>query len=149
MSDELSGPGELTIKRVFNARPEVVFECMTTPEHLTHFWGPIGMSTPLEGITIEPRPGGRFETVMVSDETGERYPVIGVFVDFEPPKKFSFTEAGVEGGMTTSIIFNDLGDGRTETVTHQTNVPPMLMSPEARAGLETSFVKFDAYLATL
>ena len=51
--------------------------------------------------------------------------------------------------MTTTIVFNDLGDGRTETVTHQTNVPPMLMSPEAQAGLETSFVKFDAYLATL
>ena len=51
--------------------------------------------------------------------------------------------------MTTSIVFNDLGDGRTETVTRQTNVPPMLMSPEARDGLESSFVKMDAYLATL
>ena len=51
--------------------------------------------------------------------------------------------------MTTSIVFNDLGDGRTETVTHQTNVPLPLMSPEAQAGLETSFVKMDAYLASL
>jgi uncharacterized protein YndB with AHSA1/START domain len=149
MSDALSESGELTITRIFEARPEIVFECMTTPEHLTHFWGPTGMSTPLDGITVEPRPGGRFETVMVNDETGDRFPVIGVFVEFEPPRMFSFTEAGVEGGMKTSIVFKDLGDGRTETVTHQTNVPPMLMSPEAQAGLETSFVKFDAYLATL
>ena len=51
--------------------------------------------------------------------------------------------------MMTAIVFNDLGDGRTETVTHQTNVPPMLMSLEVDAGLETSFVKFDAYLASL
>ena len=141
--------GELTITRIFEARPEVVFECMTTPSHLTHFWGPIGVSTPLEGIMVEPRPGGRFETLMVNDETGEEYPMRGVFVEFDPPRTFSFTEADVEGGMTTSIVFNDLGDGRTETVTHQTNVPPMLMSPEARAGLETSFVKMDVYLATL
>jgi uncharacterized protein YndB with AHSA1/START domain len=149
----MSGPqtelGELTITRIFHARPEVVFECLTTPSHLTHFWGPVGMSTPLEGITVEPRPGGRFETVMVNDETGEKYPVNGVIVAFDPPRTFSFTEAGVQGGMTTSIVFNDLGDGRTETVTHQTNVPPPLMSPEAQAGLETSFVKMDAYLATL
>jgi uncharacterized protein YndB with AHSA1/START domain len=122
---------------------------MTTPAHLTHFWGPIGMSTPLDGITVEPLPGGRFETVMVNDETGDEYPMNAVFVEFDPPHTFSFTEAGVEGGIMTKIVFNDLGDGRTETVTHQTNVPSMLMSPEARAGLETSFVKFDAYLASL
>jgi uncharacterized protein YndB with AHSA1/START domain len=107
------------------------------------------MSTPLQGITVEPNPGGRFETVMVNDETGEEYPMRGVFVEFDPPRMLSFKEAGVEGGMMTAIVFNDLGDGRTETVTHQTNVPPMLMSPEAQAGLETSFVKMDVYLATL
>ena len=72
-----------------------------------------------------------------------------MFVEFDPPRAFSFTEADVAGGMTTAIVFNDLGDGRPETVTHQTNVPPMIMSPEAQAGLETSFVKFDAYLASL
>jgi len=141
--------GELTITRIFAARPEVVFECMTTPAHLTQYWGPIGVSTPLEGITVEPFPGGRFETLMVNDETGDEYPMRAVIVEFDPPRKFTFTEAGVEGGVTTAIAFNDLGDGRTETVTHQTNVPPMLMSPEAQAGLETSFVKLDVYLASL
>jgi len=149
MSDASTELGELTITRIFEARPEVVFACMTTPEHLTHFWGPIGVSTPFEKITVEPRPGGRFETVMVNDETGDEYPVNAVYVEFDPPRKLSFTEAGVEGGVKTAIVFYDLGDGRTETVTHQTNVPPMLMSPEAQAGLETSFVKFDAYLASL
>src|SRR5580698_8787816 len=75
MSDLSTELGELTISRIFEARPEVVFECMTTPSHLTHFWGPVGVSTPLEGITVEPRPGGRFETVMVNDETGEEFPL--------------------------------------------------------------------------
>ncbi|NNM97056.1 MAG: hypothetical protein HKL89_05560, partial [Candidatus Dormibacteraeota bacterium] len=82
-------------------------------------------------------------------DTGDKYPVNAVFVEFDPPHTFSFTEAGMQGAMTTKIVFNDLGDGRTETVTHQTNVPPMYMSPEAQAGMETSFVKFDAYLASL
>src|SRR5580700_592378 len=107
MTDAQTELGELTITRIFQARPEVVFECMTTPAHLTHFWGPIGVSTPLEGITVEPRPGGRFETVMVNDETGEEYPVLGVFVEFDPPHALSFTEAGVQGGgMMTAIVFN-------------------------------------------
>ncbi len=149
MNDATTEFGELTITRIFNARPEVVFECMTTPSHLTHFWGPVGVSTPLDGITVEPRSGGRFETLMINDENGEQYPMRGVFVVFDPPRALSFTEADVEGGMTTAIVFNDLGDGRTETVTHQTNVPAMLMGPEAQAGLESSFVKMDTYLATL
>jgi len=149
MHDDETELGELTITRVFEAPPEVVFECMTTASHLTHFWGPIGMSTPLEGITVEPHPGGRFETLMIHEESGGEYPVRAVFVEFDPPRMFSFTEADIEGGMTTAIEFNDLGDGRTEAVTHQTKVPAMYMSPEAQAGLETSFVKLDAYLASL
>jgi len=149
MSDISTEPGELTITRIFEARPEVVFECMTTPAHLTHFWGPIGTSTPLEGITVEPRAGGRFETLMVNDQTGDEYPMHGVFVEFDSPRMFSFSEAGVEGGMKTSIAFNDLGDGRTEMVAHQTKVPPMMMSPEAQAGLKTMFAKLDVYLVSL
>ena len=149
MSDAPMELGELTIVRIFEARPEVVFECLTSPAHLTHFWGPVGMSTPLETIVIEPRPGGRYEFVMVLDATGDEFPTRGVFVEFDAPRMFSFTEADVAGGMTTSIEFHDLGDGRTETVTHQTNVPPMVLSPEAQAGMETAFVKLDAYLATL
>jgi uncharacterized protein YndB with AHSA1/START domain len=149
MSDAPQELGELTITRVFDAPPEVVFECMTTPSHLTHFWGPVGMSTPEDRITLEPRPGGRYEFVMVHDETGAEFPTRGVFVTFDPPHAFSFTEADVVGGMTTSIAFNDLGDGRTEAVTHQTNVPPMFLNPEARAGMESAFVKLDAYLASL
>ena len=49
--------------------------------------------------------------------------------------------------MTTSISFVDRGDGTTEVVTHQTNVPEMYRSPEAQAGMQTSFDKFEAYVA--
>lgn len=49
--------------------------------------------------------------------------------------------------MTTSVVFNDLGNGRCETVTHQTNVPAMYRTPESKAGMESSFDKMAAYLA--
>jgi uncharacterized protein YndB with AHSA1/START domain len=85
----------------------------------------------------------------VSDESGDEYPMRGMFVDFDPPHHLSWTEAGVEGGMTTAVTFNDLGDGRTEAAIVQTNVPEMYRTPEAQAGLQSSFDKMDAYLATL
>jgi uncharacterized protein YndB with AHSA1/START domain len=140
---------ELTYTRTWEAPRQLVFECMTTPEHLTHFWGPVGVSTPLANIKVDLRPGGVFETIMVNDADGAEYPMRGIFVEVVPPERLSWTEADVEGGMTTSITFNDLGDGRCETVAVQTKVPEQFATPEARAGMETSFDKMAAYLATL
>ncbi len=149
MNDTTAQLGELTYTRVYDAPRDIVFRCMITPEHLTHFWGPIGMTTPLETITVDPRPGGVFETIMVNDATGEEYPTRAVYVEIDEPERLVWTEPDVEGGMTTSITFADLGDGRTEVVTHQTNVPEMYRSPEAQQGLQTSFDRFAAYVATL
>jgi uncharacterized protein YndB with AHSA1/START domain len=141
--------GELTFVRTWDAPRELVFECLTTPEHLTHFWGPVGVSTPVGNITVDLTPGGIFETIMVNDADGAEYPSRGVFVEIVPPEKLSWTEPDVEGGMTTTITFSDLGDGRCETVTRQTNVPAMYRTPEAQAGMESSFDKLAAYLATV
>ena len=51
--------------------------------------------------------------------------------------------------MTTSLTFTDLGDGTIEVVAHQTNVPEMYRSPEAQAGMQSSFDQLAAYMATL
>jgi uncharacterized protein YndB with AHSA1/START domain len=146
---ETAATGELTYRRVHRAPPELLFDCMTTPEHLTNFWGPTGTVTPVENIVVELRVGGRFETVMVNESDGGTYPMRAVYTEVDRPGRLGWTEPGVEGGMTTSITFTDLGDGRTEVVTHQTNVPAAFLAPEARKGFETSLGRFDVYLAGL
>ena len=132
---------------MFDAPREVVFRCMIEPEHLTHFWGPVGVSTPLANITIEPWAGGRFETIMVNDETGEEYPSRGVFVEVVEPEKLVWTEP--EFGITSTSTFTDLGDGRTEVHIHQSDLPEQFATPEAREGFNSSLDRFAAYLATL
>ena len=149
MNETDTGLGEVTIEWIFDAPRELVFECMTTPEHLTHFWGPPGMSTPIENITLGLRVGGAFNTTMVNDETGDEYPSGGTYVEVDSPHRIAFRENGDAEGMITSIEFIDLGDSRTKTITHQTNVPTMYRSPEARAGFESSLERFAGYLATL
>jgi uncharacterized protein YndB with AHSA1/START domain len=149
MTDTTPKLGEITYTRTWEAPRELVFECMTTPEHLTHFWGPVGVSTPLENITLDLRPGGVFETIMVNDADGTRFPSRGVFVEIDPPATLVWAEADVEGGMTTSITFRDLGGGRCETHVVQTNVPEQFRSAEAQAGMASSFDRMAAYLATL
>lgn len=122
---------------------------MIEPEHLAHFWGPVGVSTPVGNIKVDPRPGGVFETIMVNDANGDEYPMKAVYVEVVEPERIVFTEPDVEGGMTTSITFTDLGNGTTEVVTHQTNVPEMYMGDEAQAGMQSSFDKSSAYLESL
>ncbi|GAA0744074.1 SRPBCC domain-containing protein [Dactylosporangium roseum] len=141
--------GELVFRRVHRAPPELLFDCMTTPEHLARFWGPTGSSTPVENIVVDLRPGGVFETTMVSDADGSTYTMRAVYVEIRRPDRLVWIETDVEGGMKTTITFTDLGDGRTEVVTHQTNVPAQYRSAEARAGFATSLDRFDAYLKQL
>lgn len=139
--------GEMEYTRVFEAPRDLVFRCMIDPQHLTHFWGPVGVSTPIENITIDPRPGGVFETIMVNDSDGSEYPGRGVFVEVVEPERLVWSEP--ESGMTTTSEFVDLGDGRTQVRIHQTNVPAMYRSPDAQAGFSNSLDRFAAYLATL
>ena len=146
---EATGDSELTYRRVHDAPRELLFDCMTKPEHLTHFWGPAGTTAPLDGITVDLRPGGVFETVMTNDADGSRYTMRAVYVEVHRPDKLVWTEPGTEGGMTTTITFTELGDGRTEVVTHQVNVPEAFRSPQAQAGFVTSLDRFDVYITSL
>ena len=143
MSDE----AELTYTRVFDAPRELVFRCMLEPEHLTHFWGPAGTTTPLDGITVDPRPGGVFEALMVSDADGSSYTMRAVYLEIVAPERIVWSEPGT--GMVTTSTFTDLAGARTEVRIHQANVPAYALSPENRAGFLTSLDRFAEYLRTL
>ena len=147
MTDTALDLGEVTYTRIFDAPRELVFACMTDPQHLTHFWGPTGVSTPVENITVDLRVGGVFETVMVNDADGAEYPSKGVYTEITPPETLVWTEP--DAGMDCTTTFTDLGDGRTEVRIHQTNVPAMHRAAQARAGFKSSLDRFAAHLATL
>jgi uncharacterized protein YndB with AHSA1/START domain len=147
MDDRAGEAAELIYTRVFDAPRELVFRCMIEPAHLTHFWGPAGMSTPPQNIKVDARPGGVFETVMVSDADGSQYSMQAVYVEVTEPERLVWTEPAT--GVTTTSTFRDLDGSRTEVRIHQVNVPEAFRSPEAQAGFSTSLDRFAAYLAGL
>lgn len=147
MNDPAAATAELLFTRVFEAPRELVFECMTQPEHLTHFWGPAGTSAPVEHITVDARPGGAFETVMINDADGSRYPTQAVFDEVVEPERLVWTET--HSGMTVTVTFSDLGGSRTGVEIRQVRVPEAVRSPEAQAGFLTSLDRFARYLADL
>jgi uncharacterized protein YndB with AHSA1/START domain len=140
-------PKELWFTRTFDAPRELVFRCMTEPEHLTHFWGPIGVSTPLGRITIDARPGGVFETVMVNDADGSEFPMRAVYDEVRPPELLSWTEDLT--GIRVTSEFVELAGGRTEVRIHQVDVPAPFTSDEAQKGFSSSLDRFAAYLDEL
>ncbi|MEJ7636085.1 SRPBCC domain-containing protein [Aeromicrobium sp.] len=141
------GIDEFTHRRVHSRDRGRVFACMTTATDLAHFWGPVGTHTPLANIVVDLRPGGRFETTMVNDEDGTEHRMRAVYIDIDPPSTLSWRD--IDSGVLTTITFIDLGDDRTEVVTHQSGLPPRYRTPQARAGWQTSLDRFARYVSEL
>jgi uncharacterized protein YndB with AHSA1/START domain len=136
---------ELIFRRVFSAPRELVWRCLTEPAELAQFWGPRGMTTPLDGIVVELHAGGRFETLMVGDHGS--YRMTATFTEVVPPERLAWAEPA--SGMHTTSTLTDLGTNRTEVVIHQRHVPEPMRSPEARAGFRTSLDKLEEHLTRL
>jgi uncharacterized protein YndB with AHSA1/START domain len=147
-AQEAAGPrGELWFTRVFEAPRELVFRCLIEPEHLTHFWGPTGVSTPLERIRVDARPGGVFETVMVNDADGSEFAMRAIYDDVQPPEVLSWTD--VDSGVRVSSELIALGPGRTELRIHQMDVPQPFTAEEAQEGFRSSLERFALHLERL
>ena len=70
-----------------------------------------------------------------------------VYDEVAPPHRLAWTDLG--SGMRTEITFDDLGEGARGCGSCQTDVPPGLDDPDARAGFLSSLDRFDDHLATL
>ena len=136
---------ELIHRRVFRAPRELVWRCLTEPAELAQFWGPRGMTTPLDGIVVELRRGGRFETLMVGLQGSHR--MLATFTEVVPPERIAWVETA--SGVHTTGRLIDLGDDGTEIVIHQRHVPEPMRTPQARAGFLTSLDELEAHLARL
>jgi uncharacterized protein YndB with AHSA1/START domain len=136
---------ELVHRRVLRAPRELVWRCLTDPAELSRFWGPSGMSTPVDGIVVELHAGGRFETLMLGEHGSHR--MVATFTEVVPPERLAWVEPAT--GMLTTSTLDDLGDGRTAVVIHQRHVPEAMRLPEARAGFLSSLDKLEQHLAHL
>ena len=136
---------ELVHRRVLRAPRELVWRCLTEPVELAQFWGPAGMVTPVEGVVVELRPGGRFETLMVGDHGS--YRMVATFTEVVPPERLAWVEPAT--GLHTTSTLDDLGDGTTAVVIRQRDVPAAMRTPEARAGFLTSLDKLEDHLLHL
>lgn len=60
------GPVRLTISRVFDAPPSLVYEAFTDPDHLAVWWGPDDSSISRDEVDVDLRPGGHLRWITTS-----------------------------------------------------------------------------------
>jgi hypothetical protein len=72
---------EIFLSREFNAARELVWEAMTNPKHVVHWWGPRGFTTTIEQMDF--RVGGIWKHVMHGPD-GVNYPNEKVFKEITP-----------------------------------------------------------------
>lgn len=90
----------LTISRLIQAPPRIVWKAWSDPAHLARWWIPAPYECRV--VKLDLRPGGGFETLMREGTEGEFQPhVEGCFLEVQPERKLAFTTCLSEGWRPT------------------------------------------------
>jgi len=93
----------IIISRVVDAPRELVWEAMSNPKHVVHWWGPRGFSTATEIHDF--RVGGEWKHVMQGPD-GAKYPNYSVFQEIVKPERIVYQHSGKrEDGPAISKLF--------------------------------------------
>lgn len=144
---------EITISRVFDAPPELVYRAFVDPDQLSEWFGPVGFSVPPETVQIDARPGGFQRFVMVSDEDPNvKSPVDADFTEVVE-NELLVGHQDVEGIPGTSgrvrfhlrLEFHPEPGGKTRLELRQGPFTDQL-GKDTVTGWESSFTKLDSLL---
>jgi uncharacterized protein YndB with AHSA1/START domain len=106
---------EIVITRVFDAPRRRVFEALTDPAHVPHWFGPRGWALPV--CVIDFRPGGSWRFVGRGPD-GTEMGMRGVYQAIAPPERFVTTERfdDYPGESLNTLVLTE-EDGRTTITT--------------------------------
>lgn len=114
-----SDPRSIIGTRVFDAPRDLVFAAFSDPKHLAQWWGPTGFTTTTHSFDF--RPGGVWRFVMHGPD-GRDYQNRVTYDEITPPERIAYRHGGGDDvepvQFTTTITFDDLGNGRTRITWH-------------------------------
>lgn len=138
---------EIRMTRLFNAPRALVFEAMTTPEHVTEWWGRLGEGYSVPVCEIDLRVGGRWRFV-------NRHPhgeaaFHGEYREVTPPGRVVFTEIFEDFPDSPSVVTAELTEegGKTRltaTVRYPSReVRDMVIATGMSTGAGISYDRLD------
>ncbi len=110
----------ITITRLLDAPPRLVFLAHSKPEHVMRWFGPVGW--PLTMCEMDFRTGGSFRFAMTGPTGVQNPPFGGHYLEVIPDRRIVYDNGfELEGAekMVTTVTFEEQPDGRT-LLTHHT-----------------------------
>jgi uncharacterized protein YndB with AHSA1/START domain len=107
----------ITMRRVFDAPREHVWREWTEPECFADWFGGPNSEVPLETVSMDVRPGGRWRLTMFAEPGRREIRWKGEYREVAEPDRLVFTvsdQPGEERYELVTVVLTDLGDGRTE-----------------------------------
>jgi len=144
---------ELTISRIFDAPPELVYRAFVDADQLGQWFGPVGFSAPFESVHSDAQVGGHQRLVMVSDDDPTQRSAIDTTFSEVVENELLVGHQDVDGipGMTGSVRFrirlefHEEPGGKTRLELRQGPFREPL-GDDAVQGWESSFTKLDSLL---
>jgi uncharacterized protein YndB with AHSA1/START domain len=118
---------EIVITRVFDAPRELIWQAMTDPKQIIHWWGPRGFSTTIAVMDV--RPGGLWRHVMHGPD-GTDYPNESIFREVEKPRRIVYSLRGGKSG-SESVQFESTWTFDALEGGHKTQVTIRMVFPTA------------------
>jgi uncharacterized protein YndB with AHSA1/START domain len=140
---------EITLSRVFDASPELVYRAFVDPDQLCLWFGPEGFSVPCESVQVDARPGGFQRFVLVDDaDPARRSRVDGTFTEVVENELLAGHQE-IEGKSGTRVLlrleFHQEAHGKTRLDLRQGPFSEE-RGQVAKADWGNSFTRLDSLL---
>jgi uncharacterized protein YndB with AHSA1/START domain len=111
----------ISITRVFDAPRERVWQEWTQPDAFADWFGGPASEVPLDSVSMDVRPGGRWRATMLAGSERREIRWKGEYREVVEPERLVFTVSDQPGEdyELVTVVLNDLGDGRTEMLFEQ------------------------------
>lgn len=144
---------EIRMTRLFDAPRDLVFEVMTTPEHVRQWWGRLGEGYSVPVCEIDLRVGGGWR--FVNRHPNGEAAFFGEYREIVPPSRLVFTEIFEQCPDSVSVVTTELTEenGRTRmtaTVRYPSlEVRDMVIASGMSRGAGISYDRLEDLVAQL
>jgi uncharacterized protein YndB with AHSA1/START domain len=148
-----SSDQDIRLTRLFDAPRHLVFEAMTTPEHVKQWWGRLGEGYSVPVCEIDLRPGGAWR--FVNRHPKGEVAFYGEYREIVPPRRLVFTEIFEQFPDSVSVVTSEFTDegGKTRlTVTVRypsRDVRDMVLASGMAKGAGVSYDRLEDLVAAL
>jgi uncharacterized protein YndB with AHSA1/START domain len=152
MTIRVKSDREAEITRVFDAPRRLVWEAISKPEHLRHWWGP--RRNTMTSCELDFRPGGSWRYVLRGPD-GNDYAFRGQIREVLPPERVvqTFELEGVPGAVSVETMTLTERDGKTTLAVTSSFDSREALEGMLQSGMETgaaeTYDRLEEYLRTL